>query len=73
MWRSDVKRRLGLLGVTILAAGFLQFAAVPAASASSAACADPNCPWSPVTGLVRYLVERVDQICDENTTFGCPL
>jgi hypothetical protein len=66
-----MKRRLALLGVTLVAAGSVQMAAAPVASAS--ACADPNCPWSPVTGLVREVVDRVDQWCDENTTFGCPL
>jgi len=67
-----MRRRLALLGVTIVAAGSLQLAAAPVASASSA-CADPNCPWSPVTGFVRQIIDRVDEWCDTNTTFGCPL
>jgi hypothetical protein len=67
-----MNRRLGLLLVSFLAAGSLQVGVAPVASASSA-CADPNCPWSPVTMLVKRYIEAVDRFCDENTTFGCPL
>jgi hypothetical protein len=67
-----MKRRLALLGVGLLAAGSLQIVVTPAASAASA-CADPNCPWSPVTTIVREVIEFVDRTCDESTTFGCPL
>ena len=64
-----MKRRLAVLGVSLLTAGSLQIVAAPAASA----CADPNCPWSPVTGLVREVIEWVDRTCDETTEPGCPL
>ena len=67
-----MKRRLALLGVSLIAAGSLQIVATPAASAASA-CADPNCPWSPVTGIVGQVIESVDRICDESTEPGCPL
>ena len=46
-----MKRRLALMIVSLLAVGSVQLAAAPAASA----CADPNCPWSPVTWPVRLL------------------
>jgi hypothetical protein len=66
---------------SVLVAGSLQVAVAPVASASTAdtstACADPNCPWSPVTMLVKRLVEKVvdevDRICDQVTVDGCPL
>lgn len=64
-----MKRRLALLGISLMAVGSLQFAAAPTASA----CADPNCPWSPVTGFVRQLVDRVDNFCDQIIEPGCPL
>lgn len=64
-----MKRRLAMLMVSFSLAGLFQVAAAPAASA----CADPNCPWSPVTDYARRVIGEVDRICDENTTFGCPL
>lgn len=46
-----MKRRLAMMVVSLVAAGSFQVAAAPAASA----CADPHCPWSPVTYPVRLL------------------
>ena len=57
-----------LLGGLLLA-GSLQVVAAPMASA----CADPNCPWSPVTDYVGRLIDEADRICDETTEPGCPL
>ena len=44
-----MKRRFSLLVLSLLAVGSLQLSVAPSASA----CADPNCPWSPVTWPVR--------------------
>jgi hypothetical protein len=63
-----MKRRFALLLVSLVAAGSLQVFAAPAASA----CADPHCPWSPVTDYVGRLIYRVRQICIENIEV-CPL
>ena len=64
-----MKRRLGILLAGLLLAGSLQVAAAPVASA----CADPNCPWSPITDYVGRVIGEVDRICDEATEPGCPL
>jgi hypothetical protein len=64
-----MKRRLGLLAVSLFAVGSLQVVAAPAASA----CADPHCPWSPVTGFVKQTVERVHKLCNEIVYPECPL
>jgi hypothetical protein len=76
-----MRRRLALMFASVLVVGSLQVAVAPAASAatttSSTACADPHCPWSPVTMLVKRLVDKavdeVDRICDQITVDGCPL
>lgn len=57
-----MKRRLALMVVSLMAVGSVQLAAAPAASA----CADPHCPWSPVTYPVRLL-------CRELLPRYCPL
>ena len=64
-----MKRRFGIMVASLLLAGSLQVVAAPTASA----CADPNCPWSPITDFVGRVVEEADRICDENTEPGCPL
>jgi hypothetical protein len=63
-----MKRRLALMLVSLIAAGSLQVLAAPAASA----CADPNCPWSPITEFVGRVIYPVKQICIENIQ-DCPL
>jgi hypothetical protein len=70
-----MKRRLALMFVSVLAVGSLQLAVAPAASAAttSSRCADPNCPWSPITDYVHRVIGEVDRICDETTEQGCPL
>ena len=65
-----MKRRLMMLTAGAVLVGSLQIAAAPLASA---ACADPNCPWSPITEYVHRIVDEVDRICDETTEPGCPL
>ena len=69
-----MKRRLMMLTAGAVLVGSLQVAAAPLASA---ACADPNCPWSPITEYVHRVADRVisevDRICDETTEQGCPL
>jgi hypothetical protein len=57
-----MKRRAALLIVSLMAVGSVQLAAAPAASA----CADPHCPWSPVTYPVRLL-------CRDLLMDACPL
>jgi hypothetical protein len=64
-----LKRRLGILFASLMLVGSLQVVAAPVASA----CADPNCPWSPITDYVSRLIHEVDRICDETTEPGCPL
>ena len=55
-----MKRRLALMVVSLLAVGSFQIAVAPAASA----CADPNCPWSPVTYPVRLLCrDALPELC----------
>lgn len=44
-----MKRRVAMLVMGLIAAGSVQLGAAPAASA----CADPHCPWSPVTYPIR--------------------
>jgi hypothetical protein len=58
-----------MLLASFLLTGSLQIVAAPAASA----CADPNCPWSPITDYVGRLIDEVDRICDQHTDPGCPL
>ena len=57
-----MKRRIAMLVVSLAAVGSFQLAAAPAASA----CADPHCPWSPVTYPVRLL-------CRDLAPELCPL
>ncbi|HEY7876535.1 MAG TPA: hypothetical protein VIG64_15585 [Actinomycetota bacterium] len=57
-----MKRRASLLIVSLLAVSAFQLSAAPAASA----CADPHCPWSPVTYPVRLL-------CRDLAPDLCPL
>lgn len=57
-----MKRRLGMILVGMVAVGSVQLAVAPAASA----CADPHCPWSPVTYPVRLL-------CRDLSPELCPL
>lgn len=52
-----MKRRFAMAVVSLMAAGSLQVAAAPAASA----CADPHCPWSPVTMLAKQVCRNVLQ------------
>lgn len=52
-----MKRRFALMVVSLMAVGSVQLAAAPAASA----CADPHCPWSPVTWPIRlFCRENID-------------
>ena len=64
-----MKRRLAMLLTGLLMAASLQVVVAPAASA----CADPNCPWSPITDYARRVVDEVDRLCDDITEPGCPL
>ena len=58
-----MKRRLALMFVGLMAVGSFQLVAAPVASASEV-CADPNCPWSPVTYPVRLLCrELLPELC----------
>ncbi len=57
-----MKRRLAMMVVSLMAVGSVQLAVAPAASA----CADPNCPWSPVTWPIRLL-------CRDTLPGICPL
>ena len=58
-----MRHRLALLVVSLMAVGSLQIVVTPAASAASA-CADPNCPWSPVTWPVRLLCrDALPELC----------
>ncbi|HWL65569.1 MAG TPA: hypothetical protein VNP73_06300 [Actinomycetota bacterium] len=58
-----MKRRVALMVVGLLAAGSLQVTVAPAASASET-CADPHCPWSPVTYPVRLLCrDALPELC----------
>ena len=56
-----MKRRLAMMVVSLVAVGSVQLAGAPAASA----CADPNCPWSPVTWPIRLLCRDAlgDDLC----------
>lgn len=55
-----MKRRLALLLVSLLALSAFQLSAAPAALA----CADPHCPWSPVTYPVRLLCrDALPELC----------
>jgi hypothetical protein len=47
-----------MLATGLLLAGSLQVVAAPVASA----CADPNCPWSPITDYVGRLIDEADRI-----------
>jgi hypothetical protein len=57
-----MKRKIAVLVASALAFGVFGMAAPASASE---ACADPNCPWSPVTQLVRDTLWWVDRTCDE--------
>lgn len=57
-----MKRRLAMTVVSLMAVGSIQLAAAPAASA----CADPHCPWSPVTMLAK-------ELCREGLQGFCPV
>lgn len=57
-----MKRRLAMTIVSLMAVGSLQLAVAPSASA----CADPNCPWSPVT-------MRAKQLCRDILQDFCPV
>ena len=59
-----------MLVAALFAFGALQFAA-PTAQASTA-CADPNCPWSPVTAFVYDTLYWVERNCDWHVE-NCPL
>jgi hypothetical protein len=55
-----MKRRFSLLLVSLLAVSAFQLSVAPAASA----CADPHCPWSPVTYPVRLLCrDLLPELC----------
>jgi hypothetical protein len=55
-----MKRRLAMMVVSLVAVGSFQVALAPAASA----CADPHCPWSPVTYPVRLLCrDLLPELC----------
>ena len=56
-----MKRKIAVLVTAALTFGVFGMAA-PANAAE--ACADPNCPWSPVTRLVWDTLEWVDRNCD---------
>ena len=59
-----MKRKIAVFVVSAMTFGVMQFGmAAPAGAAE--ACADPNCPWSPVTQLVRDAVWWVDRTCHE--------
>ena len=55
-----MKRKLAAVLTVAVVSGTLQFAAVAPASA----CADPNCPWSPVTGYVYDTLDWIGRNCD---------
>ena len=55
-----MRRKISVLLVAVSAFGMLHMAAPSPASA----CADPNCPWSPVTGLVYDTLYWVGRNCD---------
>ena len=55
-----MKRRISVLLAAVSMLGMLQLASPTPASA----CADPHCPWSPVTGLVRDTLWWVDRNCE---------
>jgi hypothetical protein len=69
-----LKRRISVLIASLFVVGALS-SATPA-NAAEAACADPNCPWSPVTMFVKdtlWWVERnVNDLCDRAVD-NCPL
>ncbi|HEY7876490.1 MAG TPA: hypothetical protein VIG64_15355 [Actinomycetota bacterium] len=55
-----MRRKLSVLLATVFAFGAFQLAAPAPASA----CADPNCPWSPVTAYVYDTLYWVGRNCD---------
>jgi hypothetical protein len=64
-----LKRKISVLIASLFVVGALQSAA-PAQAA--APCADPNCPWSPVTAFVYDTLWWVERNC-EWTIDNCPL
>jgi hypothetical protein len=69
-----LKRRISVLIASLFVVGALS-SATPA-NAAEAACADPNCPWSPVTMLVKdtawWVLWNVDNTC-HRALDNCPL
>lgn len=76
---GKVKRKISVLIASLFVVGALQSAA-PAQAAEPArvatACADPNCPWSPVTMFVKdtawWVLWNVDNTC-HRVLDNCPL
>ena len=68
-----MKRRISVLIASLFVVGALQSAA-PAQAA--ALCADPHCPWSPVTMFVKdtawWVLWNVDNTC-HRALDNCPL
>ena len=56
-----MKRKIAVLLVAVMSFGVFGMAAPASASE---ACADPNCPWSPVTRLVYDTLWWVSRNCD---------
>ena len=74
-----MKKRISVLIASLFVVGALQSAApAQAAPAQTAAatCADPNCPWSPVTMFVKdtawWILWNVDNTC-HRALDNCPL
>jgi hypothetical protein len=65
-----LKRRISVLIASLFVVGALS-SATPA-NAAEAACADPNCPWSPVTMFVKDTLYWVDYNC-HRVLDNCPL
>ena len=55
-----MRRRLSVLLVAVSTFGMFHLATPAPASA----CADPNCPWSPVTSFVYDTLYWVDRNCE---------
>lgn len=55
-----MKRRITVLLVSAMTFGVMQLGMATPASA----CADPNCPWSPVTDYVADTLYWVGRACD---------
>ena len=64
-----LKRKISVLLAALLVFGTLQLATPAPANA----CADPNCPWSPITSFVGDKLWWIRHDCQQLLPDLCPL